>query len=103
DLALRLLAALDAAEREGGDLRGKQSAAILVVSGTRGDAPWDQRIVDLRVDDHREPLAEMRRLLGHQRAADRLSQVFAGGLLFGPIEPEAPELAAALDALDATQ
>ncbi len=103
DLALRLLAALDAAEHEGGDLRGKQSAAILVVSGTRSEAPWDQRLVDLRVDDHPDPLAEIRRLLGRQRAADRLTRVFAGGLLFGPIAADAPELAAALDALEATQ
>jgi len=103
DLALRLLAALDAAEREGGDLRGKQSAAILVVSGTRSEAPWDQRLVDLRVDDHPEPLPELRRLLDQQRAADRLTQVFVGGLLFGPIAPDAPELARALDELDATQ
>jgi len=103
DLPLRLLAALDAAEHEGGDLRGKQSAAILVVSAARSEAPWDQRLVDLRVDDHPDPLVEIRRLLSHQRAADRLTQVFAGGLLFGPIDADAPELAAALDALDTTQ
>jgi len=56
----RLLAALDAAEAAGGDVRGRQSAAILVVAD-RGDS-W-QRLVDLRVEDHPEPLAELRRLV----------------------------------------
>jgi uncharacterized Ntn-hydrolase superfamily protein len=61
DLAERLLAALDAAEGEGGDVRGRQSAAILVVPGA--GEPWET-IVDLRVEDHPEPLAELRRLVG---------------------------------------
>jgi uncharacterized Ntn-hydrolase superfamily protein len=103
DLASRLLAALDAAEREGGDLRGKQSAALLVVAGERSAAPWDARLFDLRVDDHPEPLAELRRLVAVQRASDALSRVFAGGLLFGPIAPDAPELESALRTLDASQ
>jgi uncharacterized Ntn-hydrolase superfamily protein len=103
DLPLRLLAALDAAEAEGGDLRGKQSAAMLVVSGTRSDAPWDQRIVDLRVDDHPDPLGELRRLLELNRAFDRLARLFVGGLLFGPIAADAPELERSLSELDATQ
>lgn len=56
----RLLDALDAAEREGGDLRGRQSAAILVVAP---DAePW-QTVVSLRVEDHPDPLPELRRLV----------------------------------------
>jgi uncharacterized Ntn-hydrolase superfamily protein len=56
-----LLATLDAAEQAGGDLRGRQSAAILIVpaSGTEAD-----RLVDLRVDDAAEPLVELRRLVG---------------------------------------
>ena len=59
-LTNRLLTALDAAEREGGDLRGRQSAAILVVAP---DAePWEAA-VSLRVEDHPEPLAELRRLV----------------------------------------
>jgi uncharacterized Ntn-hydrolase superfamily protein len=61
NLARRLLAALDAAEAAGGDIRGRQSAAMLVV-GAEGE-PWD-RLVDLRVEDHPEPLEELRRLLG---------------------------------------
>jgi uncharacterized Ntn-hydrolase superfamily protein len=103
DLATRLCAALEAAEREGGDLRGKQSAALLVVAGERSEAPWDRRLVDLRVDDHPQPLAELRRLLEVQRAANRLTEVFTGGLLFGPIAPDAPDLERALRALDASQ
>jgi uncharacterized Ntn-hydrolase superfamily protein len=64
DLAARLLAALDAAEGEGGDVRGRQSAALVVPP--EGEA-WRAR-VDLRVEDHTEPLAELRRLLDLQRA-----------------------------------
>jgi uncharacterized Ntn-hydrolase superfamily protein len=59
-LTRRLLAVLDAAEREGGDVRGRQSAAILVVPGS-GEA-W-QSVVSLRVEDHPEPLVELRRLV----------------------------------------
>jgi uncharacterized Ntn-hydrolase superfamily protein len=68
DLAERLMAALDAAEAEGGDIRGKQSAALLVVSGDRSDPPWGGRIFDLNVEDHAEPLRELRRLLQVARA-----------------------------------
>ena len=58
-LAERLLDALDAGEAAGGDLRGRQSAAILVV-GAEGE-PW-QRLLDLRVEDHQDPLGELRRI-----------------------------------------
>src|SRR3954471_17313103 len=57
----RLLAALRAAEREGGDLRGRQSAA-LVVSGTPADPGWSRQF-DVRVDDHPAPLDELERLV----------------------------------------
>lgn len=67
DLADRLLAALDAAQREGGDIRGVQSAALVVVSGDRSLPPWD-RIFDLRVEDSHNPLGELRRLLRVARA-----------------------------------
>jgi uncharacterized Ntn-hydrolase superfamily protein len=66
--AERLLAALDAAQAEGGDIRGRQSAALVIVSGTASETPWRDRKVDLRVDDHAEPLVELRRLLGVHRA-----------------------------------
>jgi uncharacterized Ntn-hydrolase superfamily protein len=68
DLAERMLAALDAAEAEGGDLRGRQSAAMLVVSGEPTGDPWKDRIVDLDVADHKDPLGELRRLLRISRA-----------------------------------
>jgi uncharacterized Ntn-hydrolase superfamily protein len=60
-LATRLLAALDAGEAAGGDVRGRQSAALLVVPAT-GEA-WE-RVVEVRVEDHPEPLGELRRLVG---------------------------------------
>ncbi len=69
DLAARLVAALGAGQDAGGDLRGRQSAALLVVAGERADAaPWEGVLVDLRVDDAPEPIAELDRLLRLQRA-----------------------------------
>jgi uncharacterized Ntn-hydrolase superfamily protein len=65
DLAARLMIALEAAEAAGGDVRGRQSAALIVVPA-EGE-PWQVR-VDLRVEDHADPLGELRRLLGLQRA-----------------------------------
>ena len=70
DLAERLLAALDAAERAGGDARGRQSAALLVVKAKGTGRPWvgADRVFDLRVDDHPQPVPELRRLVRLQRA-----------------------------------
>lgn len=68
DLAERLMAALEAAQGEGGDIRGKQSAAMIVVEGERKANPWEGRVVDLRVEDAPEPLKELRRLLVLNRA-----------------------------------
>jgi len=62
-LAERLLAALEAAEQEGGDLRGRQSAALLVVAGRASGDPGSDIRVDVRVDDHPDPVGELRRLL----------------------------------------
>jgi uncharacterized Ntn-hydrolase superfamily protein len=73
DLTDRLLAALEAAEREGGDIRGRQSAAILVVSGTNTGRPWVDRVVDLRVEDHPDPVGEIKRLVALKRAYDRMN------------------------------
>ncbi len=67
DLADRLLAALDAAEAAGGDIRGKQSAALVVVSGDRNAPAW-AKTFDLRVEDHPDPLGELRRLVTMARA-----------------------------------
>lgn len=73
-LAERLMAALDAAEAEGGDIRGRQSAAMLVVSGAGTGRPWEDRIIDLRVEDDAEPLHELRRLLRIRLAYDADSE-----------------------------
>jgi uncharacterized Ntn-hydrolase superfamily protein len=67
-LAERLMAALDAAEAEGGDIRGRQSAAMVITGGTRKDEPWEGIVLELRVEDHPEPLAELRRLARLHRA-----------------------------------
>ncbi|MFI5283174.1 MAG: DUF1028 domain-containing protein [Candidatus Dormibacterales bacterium] len=67
-LAERMMAALEAAEAEGGDIRGRQSAAMIVVAATGTGRPWDDNIVDLRVEDAPEPLPELRRLLRIKRA-----------------------------------
>ncbi len=67
DLAARMLAALDAAEAAGGDIRGRQSAALVIVSGDRDTPVWE-RIFDLRVEDHPDPLGELRRLVTVARA-----------------------------------
>ena len=74
DLAERLMLALEAGEGEGGDIRGKQSAAILVVSGDRSQPAWGGRIIDLRVEDHAAPLLEMRRLLTMARAYNLMNE-----------------------------
>ncbi len=68
DLAERLMVALEAAQAEGGDIRGRQSAALLVVSGEPTGRSWEDRIFDLRIEDHAEPLVELRRLLRMARA-----------------------------------
>ena len=68
DLTDRMLAALDAAQAEGGDIRGKQSAAIIVVTGEPAGVPYRDTIVDLRVEDSTEPLVELRRLVAINRA-----------------------------------
>jgi uncharacterized Ntn-hydrolase superfamily protein len=74
DLAERLMSALEAAQEEGGDLRGKQSAAVLVVSGDRGQPAWGGRVFDLRVEDHPEPIKEMRRLINLARAYNYMNE-----------------------------
>jgi uncharacterized Ntn-hydrolase superfamily protein len=72
-LAERMLAALDAAQGAGGDIRGKQSAAILIVKGTSSGRPWADRLMDLRVEDHPDPLAELRRLVRLHRAYEHMN------------------------------
>ena len=73
-LAERVLEALKAAQMVGGDIRGKQSAAILVVKGKATGKPWDENhLVDLRVDDNPTPLIEMERLLKIHRAYEHMN------------------------------
>lgn len=73
DLADRMLAALDAAQAAGGDARGRQSAALLVVAGKPTGNALTDRIFDLRVDDSKEPLQELRRLVTLQRAYNHMN------------------------------
>lgn len=73
DLADRMVAALRAAEAEGGDARGRLSAGLIVVSGSREDPAWKRRI-DLRVEAHEDPVAELARALTLWRAYDHLDR-----------------------------
>lgn len=73
DLADRMMAALEAAQAEGGDIRGKQSAAMIVVAPEPTGSPWSDYLVDVRVDDSPEPLKELRRLLSISRAYDHMN------------------------------
>jgi uncharacterized Ntn-hydrolase superfamily protein len=102
DLAERLLAALAAAQREGGDIRGQQSAAILIVAAHATGRPWEDRKVDLRIEDHADPIGELRRLLQLQRAyahmnagdlAMEKNDVDAASGEYGAAEKLAPESA----------
>ncbi len=100
DLAERLLAALDAAEATGGDARGVQSASLLVVGGPRSEDAWDGVRVDVRVDDHPDPLPELRRLVGLNRFYDRLLDLLKEpGLLTGPMTAAPEAVQRALDDL----
>ncbi len=73
DLADRILAALDAAQAAGGDVRGRQSAAILIVPAKSTGKPWADYLFNLRVDDSAEPLKELRRLVTLQRAYNHMN------------------------------
>lgn len=76
DLATRMLAALEAAQDAGGDIRGKQSAAIKIVKAKSTGKPWDDTVMELRIEDHATPIQELKRLVklhrayGHMNAGD---------------------------------
>jgi uncharacterized Ntn-hydrolase superfamily protein len=93
-LADRLMAALYAAQEAGGDIRGKQSAAILIVKGVSTGKVWEDRLIDLRVEDSTEPLKELSRLIEVHRAYDHMN---AGDLAteHGDMELAMKEYAAA--------
>jgi uncharacterized Ntn-hydrolase superfamily protein len=89
DLAERLMCALEVAERAGGDVRGRQSAALLVVAGELPENPWEGRRIDLHVEDDPRPLEELRRLLTIRRAYTLFEQaraMFGSGDVDGAIE-----------------
>ena len=85
DLLHRLMASLVAAQQQGGDIRGKQSAAILIVPGKTKGSPWKEKLVDLRVDDHPRPVEELRRLIKVHRAYEHMNKGDEG-LADGKIE-----------------
>jgi uncharacterized Ntn-hydrolase superfamily protein len=72
--AERLVAALVAAEGEGGDIRGRQSAAIKIVRAASGDDPWNDVVLDLRVEDHADPNTELARLVQMHRGYAHLGR-----------------------------
>lgn len=74
DVAARMMAALDAAEAEGGDIRGRQSAAMLVVNAERTGKPWVDRALEVRIEDHADPLGELRRMIAMRRAVDEMDR-----------------------------
>ncbi|MCV7229195.1 DUF1028 domain-containing protein [Mycolicibacterium komossense] len=92
-LADRLVAAMAAAEKAGGDIRGSQSAVLTVFGADRSDTPWKHVVVDIRVDDHPDPVGELTRLLPRQRAFDVIGEViFAADLMIGPYRNVPPEV-----------
>jgi len=93
-LAERMVAALEAAQAEGGDIRGKQSASLLVVRGTSTGKPWEDRLIDLRVEDHPDAVQEIKRLLRVYRAYEHMN---AGDLAIehGDVEGALQEYGAA--------
>ncbi|WP_116999493.1 DUF1028 domain-containing protein [Desertimonas flava] len=103
-LVRRLLAALDAAQAAGGDLRGQQSAAVKIVRGATGLPLGQQTVLDLRVDDHPQPLVELRRLVDTQAAFGGLIDLLnAEGLLVGEPTADAGAVADAVHVLSSAQ
>lgn len=88
-LAERMMEVLKAAQAAGGDIRGKQSAALLVVSPDNTGKPWDDRLIDLRVDDATDPITELERLLKVSRAYEHMNK--------GDLYVEKNEMAKAMD------
>lgn len=92
-LAERLVEVLKAAQAAGGDIRGKQSAALLVIRGEATGRPWDERLIDLRVDDAVEPIVELERLLRVFRAYRYMNH--------GDVHVEHGDMTAAMEAYGA--
>ena len=68
DLAEKMMASLESAEIEGGDIRGKQSASMLIVTGEPTGIDWKDTVMDIRIDDNPEPLKELKRLIRIHKA-----------------------------------
>ncbi|MGC8578194.1 MAG: DUF1028 domain-containing protein [Thermoproteota archaeon] len=101
NLVERMLAALEAAEYAGGDIRGRQSAAIVVVRTKASSEPWKDKVVDLRVEDHSDPVRELKRLVRIHKAyehANKGDELMATGRLseamkeYEQASKEAPEI-----------
>lgn len=103
NLPHRLLAALDSAEKLGGDLRGRQSSALLIVDGERATAPDDGVLVDLRIDNSPEPLRELRRAYDLKEALQSVWPVIRSAACRGPIAPTPEETENALKVLSVAQ
>ena len=73
-LAERMVEVLRAAENAGGDIRGKQSAALLVMAPKATNEPWNDILIDLRVDDAENPIADLDRLLKVHRAYEHMNR-----------------------------
>ena len=73
-LAERIIKVFEAAEESGGDIRGKQSAALLVVGPEKTDNEWQDKKIDLRVDDSGSPVKEIKRLLKVHRAYEHMNK-----------------------------
>lgn len=89
--------ALEAAEVAGGDVRGRQGAALIVVNAQSGGVPKLDVRLDLRVDDHANPVAEIRRLLEYERALRRVEAATHQLQSGGDPRPAMAELQACLD------
>jgi uncharacterized Ntn-hydrolase superfamily protein len=74
DLVGRMLAALEAGQSAGGDIRGRQSACVLIAKPVSTGRPWADTVMDLRVEDHPEPIRELRRLVGLHRTYQRMNR-----------------------------
>ncbi len=102
DLADRMIAALQAAQDAGGDIRGKQSAAILIVKPKASARPWKDVVMELRVEDHHEPVKELARLVRLWRAYEHMNagdlavekgDMAAAGTHYGAAEAMYPDMA----------
>ncbi|WP_347373414.1 DUF1028 domain-containing protein [Aequorivita sp. Q41] len=92
-LAERMVAVLQAAQNAGGDIRGKQSAALMIVAAEATKEPWNDKVLDLRVDDSENPIRELERLLTVFRAYEYMNQ--------GDLYVEKNEMKSAMDAYNA--